>query len=34
MGYQDALRDIYRYELSVGTPIGCRTVTVARDGSL
>lgn len=34
MVYQDALRDIYRYELSVGTPIGCRTVAVALDGSL
>lgn len=34
MGYQDALRAIYRYEMSVDTPLGCRTVRTVGDGSL
>lgn len=34
MGYQDALRAIWRYESSVGTPMECRTVLRGRDGSL
>lgn len=34
MGYQDALEAIHRYELSVATPMECRTVFRVPDGSL